>query len=92
MPSPSPFAPRTASTFAVTCAVSPALCDVASAAVILPAATAASIFFVASATSAVISADFFAPAIAPRVSPALRRDLIVASSIPMIETTSASRA
>ena len=70
--------------------VRPVFSVVACAAVILPAVTAASISLVASATSAVINADFFAPAIAPSVSPAARRVLIVAASMPIVVAISAS--
>jgi len=63
---------------------------VACAAVRVPAVTAASILFVASATSAATSTSFFAPAIVASDSPARRRDLIVAVSTPIASETNFS--
>ena len=88
-PLPGPIAPRTESTSAVTRAVRPDLSVVACATVNFPAVTAASISFVFAATRAVIKAAFFAPAIVPSVSPAARRVLIVAASMPIVVATSA---
>ncbi len=66
------------------CAVRFVLRVVAFAAVNFPAARAASISLVLAATSAVISAEVLFPAIAARVSPACKRDLIVAASSPIV--------
>ena len=56
----------------------------------VPAVTAASILFVASATSAAMSASFLAPAIVASDSPARSRELIVAVSTPMASETNFS--
>ena len=64
----------------------------ACAAVNFPAVTRASMRFVRSATITSIRAAFFAPAIAPSVSPAAKRVLITAASTPIVFATSASKA
>ena len=72
------------------CAVRFVLRVVAFAAVIFPEATAASISLVLAATSAAISAAVLLPAIVASESPACRRVLRVAISIPMVEVIKVS--
>lgn len=88
-----PFGPpigAVAFTSAVTCATRFAFNSVACAEVRVPAVTAASIFFVSSATSAAMRASFLAPAIVASDSPALRRVRTVVVSVPSVDAITVS--